>query len=92
MLPSFYLSSDKARAWSVTRAAACGAGIGAVAALFKVLSPLHGPFAGSIRPGGLLPILPEVAGAVVGFGLLCAAVAALRNFIAQRLIWPENNR
>jgi hypothetical protein len=92
MLPSFYLSNDKARAWSVTRAAACGAGIGVVAALFRTLGPSHGPFGGSISSGGVLPFLPEIAIAGFGFGLLCAAVAVLRNFIAQRLIWPENNR
>ncbi len=90
MLPSFYLSNDKARAWSVARAAVFGAGIGAVAALLKILSPLHGPFAGSIGSGRILPALPEIVGAAVGFGVLCAAAAALRNFIAQRLIWPQS--
>jgi hypothetical protein len=96
MLPSFYLSNDKAYAWSVTRAAAYGAGIGAVAALLRSLGPLHGPFAASVRPGGLLPVfpevLPEIVCAALGFAVLCAAAAALRNFLAQRLIWPENNR
>jgi hypothetical protein len=90
MLPSFYLSNDTARAWSVVRAAAYGAGIGAVAALFKVLGPSHGPFAGSISPSGFLPGLPEIVSAALGFGLLCAAAAALRNFIAQKLIWPQS--
>jgi hypothetical protein len=33
--------------------------------------------------------LPEIAGAVLGFALLCAAATALRNFIARRLIWPD---
>lgn len=88
MLPSFYLSADKARAWSITRAAGYGAGIGAVAAALKTLGPAHGPFAGSIGQR-FLPILPEIAVAALSFALLCAAAAALRNFIAQRLIWPE---
>jgi hypothetical protein len=33
--------------------------------------------------------VPEIAGAVLGFALLCAGATALRNFIARRLIWPE---
>jgi hypothetical protein len=85
MLPSFYLSNDKAHTWSVGRAAVYGAGIGAVAALFKTLAPSHGPFAHSTSG-----TLPEIAFAVLGFALLCAAAAALRNFIAQRLIWPQS--
>jgi hypothetical protein len=89
MLPSFYLSGDQARPWSVTRAAACGAGIGAVAALVKTLGPLHETIAVGARPGwSFLASVPEIAGAALCFALLCAAVAALRNFIAQRLIWP----
>jgi hypothetical protein len=31
----------------------------------------------------------EIAGVALAFALLCAAAAALRNFIARRLIWPE---
>lgn len=89
MLPRFYLSSDKRHVWSVTRAATCGAGIGAVAALAKTLGPAHGPFAGSIGQR-FLPMLPELVVAALSFALLCAAAAALRNFIAQRLIWPES--
>jgi hypothetical protein len=29
----------------------------------------------------------EIAGAAVVFALLCAAAAALRNFLARRLVW-----
>jgi hypothetical protein len=90
MLPSFYLSNGKANTWSIGRAAVYGAGIGAVAALLRTLGPSHGPFAGSISSGGVLPILPEIAIAALGFGTLCAAAAMLRNFIAQKLIWPES--
>ena len=54
MLPSFYLSGDKGQVWSVARAAAYGGCIGAIAALFKVLGPLHEPFAASKRMGDLL--------------------------------------
>ena len=90
MLPSFYLSGDKGQVWSVARAAAYGGCIGAIAALFKVLGPLHEPFAASKRMGDLLASAPETAAAAVGFALLCAAAAALRNFLAQRLIWPQS--
>ncbi len=89
MLPSFYLSGDKPHAWNIVRAAACGAGIGAAAALFKSLGPSHGPFGGSIGSAGFLPMLAEIAVAALSFAALCAAAAALRNFIAQRLIWPR---
>jgi hypothetical protein len=85
MLPSFYVSGDKARDWSVTRAAALGAGVGLVAALFKILGPLHG----ALGVGGLAVSIAEIAGAVVGFAALCAGASALRNIIARRLIWPD---
>lgn len=75
-LPSFFVSADRARAWSVARAAAYGAGIGALAALFKTFGPGH---AGSVTP------VIEIAGAAAVFALLCAGAAALRNFILQRL-------
>ena len=28
-------------------------------------------------------------GAALGFAVLCSLIAALRNFIASRLIWPK---
>jgi hypothetical protein len=90
LLPSLYISGDKARAWSVTRAAAYGAVIGALAALFKTLGALHEAISVSGRPSeNLLANVPEIAGAALGFALLCAAASALRNFLARRLIWPE---
>jgi hypothetical protein len=90
MLPSLYRSGEQARAWSVTRATALGAGIGMLAALFKTLSPSHQAVAVSVRPGEhLLANIPQIAAAALGFALLCGAAAALRNFIARRLIWPE---
>jgi hypothetical protein len=79
-LPSLYVSGDKPREWSVTRAATYGAALGAVAGLFKMLIYSHQHIAISV---------PEFAGAVLGFALLCAGATALRNFIARRLIWPE---
>jgi len=77
--PSFFVSGDGTRAWSVRRAAAYGAGIGALAALFKTLGPRHE--AGSV-PADFL----EITAAALAFALLCAAAAALHNFIARRLI------
>ena len=77
--PSFVLSGDGTRAWSVRRAAAYGAGIGALAAFLKTFGPL--------REAGSAPAhLLEIAAAALGFALLCAAAAALHNFIARRLI------
>jgi uncharacterized membrane protein len=78
-LPSLYVSEDKPREWSVTRAAAYGAALGAVAGLFKTMIYSHQHVAVSVA---------EIAGAGLGFALLCAGATALRNFIARRLIWP----
>jgi hypothetical protein len=80
MLPSFYLSPDKEREWSVVRAAAYGAALGLLAGLFKTFGPLHQP----VAAGAL-----EILGATIGFAALCAVAAALRNAIARRLIWPN---
>ncbi len=82
MLPSLFASRNGTRAWNVTRAAAYGAGLGAVAALLRTLGPQHG--AGSTSTHVL-----EIAGVAAAFAILCATAAALRNFIARRLIWPE---
>ena len=79
-LPSLYVSADKPRQWSIARAAAYGAGLGAIAGLFKMLIYSHQHVAVSVA---------EFAGAVLAFALLCAGATALRNFIARRLIWPE---
>ena len=79
-LPSLFVSGDQPREWSVARAAAYGAALGAAAGLLKTLGFSHQVFAASV---------PEIAAAVLGFALLCAGTAALRNVIARRLIWPE---
>ncbi len=78
-LPSFFAPGNSTRVWSITRAAVYGAGIGALAALFKTLGPRHE--AGSV-PADFL----EIAAAALAFALLCAAAAALHNFFARRLI------
>jgi hypothetical protein len=88
-LPSLYVSGNGARAWSVVRAGAYGAGIGAVAALFKAFAPLRGTgLAGERSTANFM----EIVGVALAFALLCAGAAALRNFIARRLIWPEMRR
>jgi len=79
-LPSLYVSRDKPREWSVTRAAAYGGVLGIAAGLFKTLGLTHQAIATSV---------PEIAGVTLCFALLCAGATALRNFIARRLIWPE---
>jgi hypothetical protein len=68
--------------WHTGRAALYGAGIGAVAAAVKLLAPWSAPHS-------VPEIAEELAGAVLSFALLCGFAAALRNFIARRLIWPE---
>jgi hypothetical protein len=83
MLPSLYASGDAARAWSLAHAAAYGAGIGALAALVKIFGLRQG--------GATAAAFWDVAEAAVAFALLCAGAAALRNFLARRLIWPQAN-
>jgi hypothetical protein len=66
--------------WNTTRALLYGAAIGFVAAAFKLFAPWsvsHSPEA----------IAEELVGAALAFALLCGLAAALRNFIARRLIW-----
>jgi hypothetical protein len=82
-LPSLFISGDGTRAWRTGRAAVYGAGIGAAAAFLKTLGPLREPHL------AFFMTLAEITGAAVGFALLCAGAAALRNVIARRLIWPD---
>jgi hypothetical protein len=86
-LPSLYVSGDKARAWSIARAAAHGAVLGALAGIFKTLGPLRevSPLSGQPSEKFLAGI-PEIAGAALGFALLCAFVTTVRNAIARRFV------
>ncbi|MGB6534802.1 MAG: hypothetical protein WBF58_02445 [Xanthobacteraceae bacterium] len=79
-LPSLYATKDPSQAWSVSHSACYGAGLGALAALFRTLGPFGQAHA------GLSANLAEIAAAAFAFALLCAGAAALRNFLAQRLI------
>jgi hypothetical protein len=87
MLPSFYKSGESDRAWNVAHAARFGAAIGAIAALFKIF----GPFRLGAGSGYLSDNLIEIVLAAAAFAALCAGAAALRNYIARRLVWHEGN-
>jgi hypothetical protein len=81
-VPSLYPTTDSARPWNLARVAAYGAGIGAVAGLLKTFAMLH---AGAAASGAVF----EVLTASLAFALLCAGAAALRNYIARRVVWGE---
>ena len=66
--------------WNAGHAMLYGAFIGAVAAGFRLLAPWGAPHSP-------LSIAEELVGAALAFALLCGVAAALRNFIARRLIW-----
>jgi hypothetical protein len=59
-----------------------GAIVGIVAAAFKLAAPWS-------EPHSFLSVVEELVGAALAFALLCGLAAALRNFIARRLIWRE---
>lgn len=82
-LPSLHRSQAPERPWNVWRAAAFGAFIGTLAALFKAWAPLH--LAAPMAERGFSAVAGNVAAAAIGFALLCAAAAALRNFLARQL-------
>ena len=86
-LPSLYQSSDDASVWNVVHAAGYGALIGALAALFKVLGPFHAANAAV----SLTSRAVEIAAAAFVFALLCAGAAALRNFLARRVVWHDES-
>jgi hypothetical protein len=78
-LPSLYRGNENVQDWRVTRAAAYGAGIGAAAALFKMLGPTGEGI-------GTSASLLEVAEAALLFALLCAVAALVRNTLARRFV------
>jgi hypothetical protein len=84
LLPSLRSSETTAQPWSIGRAAAYGAFIGVLAALFKAWAPLR--LTAEVQSRGLSAVAVEVVGAAIGFALLCAAAAALRNFLARQLV------
>jgi hypothetical protein len=68
--------------WNTERAMACGAAIGVAAAALKLFAPWSEPRAFSA-------MVAEFAGAALAFALLCGMAAAVRNFVARRLISAE---
>jgi hypothetical protein len=78
-LPSLYSGNEGAHDWRLTRAAAYGAGIGVMAALFKMLGPTGERIS---SPASFL----EVVEAAFAFALLCAAAAFVRNMLARRFV------
>jgi hypothetical protein len=68
--------------WNSGRAMIYGAGIGVVAAGFKLIAPWS-------EPHSLFSVATELVGAALAFALLCGLAAALRNFIVRHLIWRE---
>jgi len=78
-IPSLYASGDRRQEWGVARAAGYGAGIGLAAALFKIFGPSREPMSLDAR-------LAEIAGAALGFAVLCACAALLRNMLARRFV------
>lgn len=84
-LPSLFRPQDAARPWNLAYAALCGGGLGAVAGLLKTFNPFR-----PAPPENLTNHLADIAMAALGFALLCAAAAVLRNFIAGRLIWHDD--
>jgi hypothetical protein len=80
---AFHVRRDASKvSWNSGRAMAYGAAIGAAAAVFRLLAPWSGPHR-------LFGDAEEVVGAALAFALLCGLAAALRNFIARRLIWRD---
>jgi Na+-transporting NADH:ubiquinone oxidoreductase subunit NqrB len=67
------------RSWHSGRAALCGALVGAMAAAFK----MFGPWAEANTASASIR---EIAVASLGFALLFAGAAVLRNLTARRLI------
>jgi hypothetical protein len=68
--------------WNTARATFYGAAIGCFAAALKIFAPWG-------EPHSPAAIAREFVGAALAFALLCGVAAALRNFIARRLIGPE---
>ncbi len=92
-LPSLYISGEaRERLERCARARGYGAAIGAFAACSRpsARSTTLAPSAPARRQI-LSANAPQIAGAALAFALLCAGAAALRNLIARRLIWPEQD-
>ena len=71
--------------WNVKHAALYGAAIGLAAAAVKLFNP-WGVFWAEPHPA--IAVIEEFAGAGVGFTLLCALAATLRNIVLRHLLSP----
>jgi hypothetical protein len=69
--------------WNTLRATIYGAAIGFIAAAVKSFAPWSQTHDGSVA------VIKEFMGATLAFALLCGLAAALRNYVARRLIWRE---
>jgi hypothetical protein len=78
-LPSLYPGNERNGDWRPSRAAIYGAGVGLAAGLFKMLGPLGERVWAPAK-------LWELGEAAVGFALLCAAAAFLRNRLTRRFV------
>jgi hypothetical protein len=81
------MRSSGTKPWNTGRATLYGAGIGFVAAAFKLIAPE------SLVSGGeghtTVAVVEELIGATLAFALLCGVAAALRNIVVARLVPPE---
>ncbi len=81
-LPSLFASRHRPQSWSIWRATAYGAAIGALAGVFKTLGPFRataGPLINRLA-GGVV----EIVLAALAFAVLCGGAAALRTWLVQR--------
>jgi hypothetical protein len=85
------MKSWNMRAWNTARAALYGAAIGVAAAAIKLFAPWQQTWqqAWTQPQHAMSAIVEEFVGAALAFALLCGLAAALRNFIARRLIDPD---
>jgi hypothetical protein len=69
--------------WNIARAAGYGVAIGLVAAAVKLFNPWSVSWA---EPHAPAAVVTEFAAAGLGFALLCAGAAALRNAMLRHLL------
>jgi len=78
ILPSMHRPAAGQRLWRIGRALLYGAMLGVVAALIKIFTP-------GAEPRTTAAIVREILGAAVGFAVLCAVAAMLRNYVVRAI-------